>query len=88
MRSRSPCVATDSTVPSAAHKITRRAITASGTATGVSEMTTSTATIAIITHADSHSCWNNAVQISGTRMTIPTPDVVPAARIRHSTEPV
>lgn len=46
MRSLSPCVATEITAPSAAHKITRRAITASGTATGVSEMTTSTPTIA------------------------------------------
>jgi hypothetical protein len=51
-------------------------------------MTTSTATIAATTHADSHGCPNNAVQISGTKMTIPTPDVVPAARIRHRTEPV
>jgi hypothetical protein len=88
MRSRSLGVATESTAPSATHKITRRAITASGTATGVSEMITSTATIAANTHADSHSRPNKAVQISGTKMTMPTPDVVPAAKISASTEPV
>jgi hypothetical protein len=51
-------------------------------------MITSTVTIAATTHADSQSCPNKAVQISGTKMTMPTPDVVPAAKISASTEPV
>jgi hypothetical protein len=49
---------------------------------------TSTATIAATMQADSQRRWNSAVQISGIRMTIPTPEVVPAARISVSTHPV
>jgi hypothetical protein len=56
-------------------QITRRAITTSGTVTGVSEMITSTATIAATMQPDSHLRWNRAVQISGTKMTMPTPEV-------------
>ncbi len=52
--SRRPCVATEMRAPSAVQKITRRAMTASGTATGVSATITSVAAIAATTHTDSH----------------------------------
>jgi len=48
----------------------------------------STAMIAATTHTDSHRRWNSAVHTSGIRITMPTPDVKPAARSRASTEPV
>jgi hypothetical protein len=51
-------------------------------------MITSTATIAATMQPDSHLRWNRAVQISGTKMTMPTPEVAPAARISASTDPV
>jgi hypothetical protein len=51
-------------------------------------MITSTATIAATMQPDSHLRWNGAVQISGTKMTMPTPEVAPAARISASTDPV
>ena len=54
IRSRSPCVATEMRAPRDVQKMARRAITASATATGVSEMITSTATIAATTQMDSH----------------------------------
>ena len=61
------CVATVITVPSAAHKITRRAITPPGAATGVSEIITSTATIAATMHAGLPPAVEQGVQISGTK---------------------
>jgi hypothetical protein len=88
IRSRRPCVATEISTPSAAQKIARRAITAAGAATGVSETITSVRTIAAITHTDSHRRWNSAVHTSGIRITIPTPDVEPAARRSASTDAV
>jgi len=62
-------------------------MTASG-ADWTSEMTITAATIAATTHADSHARWNRAVQMSGTSITIPTPETVPAARVSASTDPV
>jgi hypothetical protein len=76
------------TAPSAPHRTTRRAVTASGIAGGVSDSISSTATMTGTMQADSHGRWNRAVQISGIRMTMPTPDVVPAASTRARTEPV
>jgi hypothetical protein len=88
IRSRRPCVATEISAPSTAQKIARRTITAAGAATGVSETITSVMTIAATTHTDSHRRWNSAVHTSGIRITIPTPDVEPAARMRASTDAV
>ena len=75
-------------MPSAAHRITRRASTEPETVTGVSEMIISTATIAATRHADSHFWWNKAAHTSGIRITTPTPEVVPAARMSARTDPV
>ncbi len=47
-----------------------------------------TATIAATMQPDSHLGWNRAVQISGTKMTMPTPEADPAARVSASTDPV
>jgi hypothetical protein len=88
IRSRRPWVATEISTPSAAHSRTRRAITAPGATAGVSEMITSTATIAATTQPDSSRAPNSTVQISGIRMTMPTPELGPAARISARTEPV
>jgi len=51
-------------------------------------MITSTATIAATTQPDSSRAPNSTVQISGIRMTMPTPELGPAARISARTEPV
>ena len=63
-------------------------MTASGTVTGVSETITSVTTTAATTHTDSHGRWKSAVHTRGIRITMPTPEVEPAARSRASTDPV
>jgi hypothetical protein len=81
-------VATEISAASVAQKMTRRATTPAGRATGTSDTMTSTATIAATTHTESIRRWNNAVHSTGIAIKMPTPLLDPAARIRASTEPV
>jgi hypothetical protein len=88
MLSRRPWVATEIRTPSEAQKMARRITTPAGDASGTRDTMISTATIAATMIAESSRRWNSAVHISGIRITMPTPLVVPAARIRASTDPV
>ena len=87
MRRRRPWVAIEIRSPSAPQKTTRRATTAAGPATGTSEKTSTDTIVAASMQADSHRWWNSAVQTTGIRATMATPDVVPAAMVRASTDP-
>ena len=77
IRSRRPCAATEISAASAAQKMTRRAATPAGAATGTSDTMTSTATIAATRHTESVQRWNNAVHSTGIAITMPTAAVGP-----------
>ena len=81
-------MATEISAASVAQKMTRRATTPAGRATGTSDTMTSTATIAATRHTESIRRWNNAVHSTGIAIKMPTPLLDPAARISASTEPV
>ena len=81
-------MATEISAARVAQKMTRRATTPAGAATGTSDTMTSTATIAATRQTESVQRWNNAVHSTGIAITMPTPLLDPTARISASTDPV